>query len=284
MKTVKFNREFIDMFYFCPQYAYMYFFGQKKIIDVNDNELKFNKLSDFADQFYVFKMYSKILTYIFFIHNSTGKIKYDEIIGLVSEMLKEEKIKEPSYEKYENEILQNVKNIIKMFEPKDSITIKYKTIKDKINLKEHIENYFIKSNKYEYENLLLNKDMNFVYEIEIPFIITENNSSQSCIPIIFSNKNIELCPGVYDINSLLSLVYIKSNSFYNIFNKVIFYDFKNFQRTVIEIDYKRISKVRELIRILSQVILKNFVRNIDSDKCSKCNNVEFCKNYNINKR
>ena len=272
------------MFYFCPQYAYMYFFGQKKIIDINNNELKFNKLSDFADQFYVFKMYSKILTYIFFIHNSTGKIKYDEIIGLVSEMLKEEKIKEPSYEKYENEILQNVKNIIKMFEPKDSITIKYKTIKDKINLKEHIENYFIKSNKYEYENLLLNKDINFVYEIEIPFIITENNSSQSCIPIIFSNKNIELCPGVYDINSLLSLVYIKSNSFYNIFNKVIFYDFKNFQRTVIEIDYKRISKVRELIRILSQVILKNFVRNIDSDKCSKCNNVEFCKNYNISKR
>ena len=282
MKTVKINREFIDMFYFCPQYAYMYFFGQKKIIDINNNELKFNKLSDFADQFYVFKMYSKILTYIFFIHNSTGKIKYDEIIGLVSEMLKEEKIKEPSYEKYENEILQNVKNIIKMFEPKDSITIKYKTIKDKINLKEHIENYFIKSN--EYENLLLNKDMNFVYEIEIPFIITENNSSQYCIPIIFSNKNIELCPGVYDINSLLSLVYIKSNSFYNIFNKVIFYDFKNFQRTVIEIDYKRISKVRELIRILSQVILKNFVRNIDSDKCSKCNNVEFCKNYNISKR
>ena len=54
-----------------------------------------------------------------------------------------EKIKEPSYEKYENEILQNVKNIIKMFEPKDSIRIKYKTIKDKINLKEHIENYFI---------------------------------------------------------------------------------------------------------------------------------------------
>ena len=93
-----------------------------------------------------------------------------------------------------------------------------------------------------------------------------------------------MCPGVYDINSLLSLVYIKSNSFYNIFNKVIFYDFKNFQRTAIEIDYKRISKVRELIRILSQVILKNFVRNIDSDKCSKCNNVEFCKNYNISKR
>ena len=60
MKTVKINREFIDMFYFCPQYAYMYFFGQKKIIDINNNELKFNKLSDFADQFYVFKMYTKI--------------------------------------------------------------------------------------------------------------------------------------------------------------------------------------------------------------------------------
>ena len=119
MKTVKINREFIDMFYFCPQYAYIYFFGQKKIFDINNNELKFNKLSDFADQFYVFKMYSKILTYIFFIHNSTGKIKYDEIVDLVSEMLKEEKIKEPFYEKYENEILQNVKNIIKMFEPKD---------------------------------------------------------------------------------------------------------------------------------------------------------------------
>ena len=268
MKTVKINREFIDMFYFCPQYAYMYFFGQKQITDINDKILKFNKLSNFTDEFYIFKMYSKILTYIFFIHNSTGKINYDNIINLVSEMLKEEKEKEQRYEQYEKEILQNVKKIIDMFDPKDSITIKYKTIKDKFELNEHIENYFVKSQEYEYEKYLLNKDIKYKYEIEIPFIITENNSSQSCVPIIFSNKEIEKCQNVYDINSLMSLIYIKSNSFYNIFNKVIFYDFKNFKRTEVEIDYKRISKTRELIRILSQIILKNFVRNIDQHKCT----------------
>ena len=284
MKTVKINREFIDMFYFCPQYAYMYFFGQKQITDINDKILKFNKLSNFTDEFYIFKMYSKILTYIFFIHNSTGKINYDNIINFVSEMLKEEKEKEQRYERYEKEILQNVKKIIDMFDPKDSITIKYKTIKDKFELNEHIENYFVKSQEYEYEKYLLNKDIKYKYEIEIPFIITENNSSQSCVPIIFSNKEIEKCPNVYDINSLMSLIYIKSNSFYNIFNKVIFYDFKNFKRIEVEIDYKRISKTRELIRILSQIILKNFVRNIDQQKCTQCNNLEFCKNYNIYKK
>ena len=121
----------------------------------------------------------------------------------------------------------------------------------------------------------------FVYEIEIPFIITENNSTQSCVPILFVNKEIENCCNPYDINSLLTMLYIKENSFYHIFNKVIFYDFKSFKRTMVEVEYEYVSKVREIIRMLSQVTLHNFIRNNDPSKCSKCGNLEFCKSYNI---
>ena len=221
MKTVKINREFVEMFYFCPQLAYIQFFGQKKIFDVNKKLLTFNKFSDFTDEFYLHKMYTKILTFIFFNHKETGTIEYDFIVNLVSQFLNEETNKR--YEKYNDEILQNVKPIIKMFEPKDSILIKHNTIKDKLDLTKHMEKYFSGQPEPIFDKVLLNGEKKFVYEIEIPFIITENNSTQSCVPILFVNKEIENCCNPYDINSLLTMLYIKENSFYHIFNKVIFY-------------------------------------------------------------
>ena len=283
MKTVKINREFIETFYFCPQLAYLSCFGKKQIFDVNKNKINFNKLSDFTDEFYKHKIYSKILTYIFFKHKEICSIDYDTIVNLTAQMLLEERAIEKRYEKYDSEILENVKNIIKMFNQKDSIILKYNTIKDELDLSSHIESYFDFSRNVIYEEALLKCNKKFIYEIEIPFILVENNSSLSCVPVIFTNKTIEDCNNVHDVNAALIMSYIKENSFYKKFDKVVFYDFKNFKRTEAIVDYNKIPKVKEIAKILSQMVIKNYVKQLESNKCAKCGNFVFCQNYGISR-
>ena len=41
--------------------------------------------------------------------------------------------------------------------------------------------------------------------------------------------------------------------------------------------------VKEIAKILSQMIIKNYVKQLESNKCTKCGNFAFCQNYGISR-
>ena len=272
---------FIDMFYFCPQYAYTRFISDYTSAKTSDGKtIKFDKHSKFSSKEFFFKMHSKILTYIFFKHKKTGSLDYNEIVSIVLEMLKKENELEPKTAKFNNSVLKDIKPILEMFNQEDSFLIKYTTIKDKFVLNEEIKKYLSFENRSIKQGIFLDEENEYVYDVEIPFIITKRNSTRTYSLVMFTDKSIEKCSMTNDINSMINMLYVKNNSFYKNVDKVIFYDFKSMKRTECEYDFENVSKIRDLIKIIFQLEFKLFVKNISDEKCTDCGNVEFCKNYN----
>lgn len=271
------DTSFVTDFQNCPQMAYLRtvevvtsdFSTGKKIKSkktITESELKkeiFTKLfyyitSEFIEKRIVDNVeFMNVATILFKKLDKNKTISFDKMIIEISKF-------------YDLILFQDLNNVAEM--PREII----------IKLNELFAMELHSHGKYNKDVVNLKLKNEYLYKIQIPYVIQLNNIEHSIIQIV----NSDLKKSSFQYNPEIYLPYYFYKNFTQTqITKIVIYDIVNLERSEIDVkDIKFSESISDLFKIVYQIENKIFIRN-PNNNCEKCENKYVC-NYpfgNLNK-